>query len=193
MQAKTYWGLLIIFAVAAVGWVSRPMTIQAQAAIDLALEQRVDANSASSGDRLTFSLILTNTGTQALTGLLVNDVTPAGTTFFGASAPRGWLMTTPPQNGSGEVAWHSTEPLQPNSRVELQLIVTVQSDRSIVSAGFSATADQLSQPLTSPSITIAVGPQASEAVANPSIGWLAIIVVLFVLMIGVWRWKAIRN
>ncbi len=190
MKAHAGWITFVLVVLAAL---SRPLTVQAQASTNLALEQRVDVNSASPGDRLTFTLILTNTGSQPLTGLMVSDMTPTGTVFFGASGPRSWMITTPLQDRSGDAIWRNTAAVQPNERVELQLIVTVQAADPILSPGFTVKSDQLAQPLISPSITIAVQPRTSETVANPSIGWVAIIVVLFVFMIGAWRWRMIRH
>ncbi len=190
MKALAGWITLAIVALAAF---SHPLTVQAQASIDLALEQRVDVNRASPGDRLTFTLILTNTSSQSLTGLIVSDTTPSGTVFFGASGPRSWMITTPLQDRSGDAVWRNTAALQPNERVELQLIVTVQAADQILSPGFAVKSDQLAQPMISPSITISVQPKTSESVASPSIGWVAIVVVLFVLIIGAWRWRTIKH
>lgn len=191
MKASTGWVTLAIVTLAVV---SPTLTVQAQASIDhLALEQRVDITSVSPGDRLTFTLILTNTGSQPVTGLIVSDTTPKGTVFFGASGPRSWLITTPAQDQSGDAVWRNTAALQPNERVELQLLVTVQAVDQILSPGFAVKSDQLAQSLTSPSIRITVQPKTSEAVVGLSIGWLAIIFVLFVLIIGAWRWRTIKH
>lgn len=131
----------------------------------LHLEARADTDRVAPGEQLRFVITLANEGPDVLTGLVVRDVTPEGTTFFGAAAPRDWMITTPPQGRGGEVVWRSTAAFEPGARVELSMLVTVQAEGgSLVSPGCTVQADGWNEPSNGPAITVAVvAPTATPA------------------------------
>jgi hypothetical protein len=116
-----------------------------------------------------------------VTGLVVNDVTPPGTGFFGASAPRDWMITTPPQGGVGDIVWRSTTPLNPGQSVELtfQVIVQTQGNGKLTSPGFTAQADGWDSPLASPDVTVTLlAPTAASQKPPPWLVGSAAIVLI---------------
>lgn len=58
-------------------------------ATDLALAKGVDNPTPVIGDTVTFSITLTNNGTNTVTGITVTDLLPAGLTYLSHSAPAG--------------------------------------------------------------------------------------------------------
>lgn len=135
-----------------------PRTVRAQRPADLRLDKVADARQSVPGDRLVFTLTLTNEGTAELDGLIVSDVTPEGTAFMGASGPRDWMITTPNQGAEGEILWRSTAPLQPAESVALEFVVTVQSQAgpSLKSQGCTVQADGWTDALVGPTVTVDV-------------------------------------
>jgi uncharacterized repeat protein (TIGR01451 family) len=147
-------------------WLASAAIVYAQQPADLRLGKQADASQVVPGDRLRLTLTLTNEGTDELTGLVVNDVTPEGTAFFGAAGPRDWMITTPNQGGEGEVVWRSTAPLDLGESVELEMLVTVraESGTTLVSPGCTVQTDGWDEPLTGPTVTVAVvAPTATPA------------------------------
>jgi uncharacterized repeat protein (TIGR01451 family) len=147
-------------------WLAAAVIVCAQQPADLRLEKQAGAGQVVPGDRLRLTLTLNNEGTNELTGLVVSDVTPEGTAFFGAAGPRDWMITTPNQGGEGEVIWRSTAPLGPDESVELEMLITVraESGTNLLSPGYTVQADAWDEPLTGPTVTVAVvAPTATPA------------------------------
>jgi len=160
------WGLVLNVCLAGI------VASHTQQTTDLQLAKRVDAPQVAAGDRLIYTLTLTNTGPAQVTGLVVNDVTPPGTAFVGASTSCDWLVTTPEQGGAGNIVWRSVAPLDPGQSVELafQVIVQTQGNGKLTSPGFTAQADGWDSPLTSPDVTVTLlAPTASSPKPPP---WL---------------------
>jgi len=153
---QRFWRQSLAFGLAL--WLASTTIAHAQQTNGLQLDKRPGANPISPGDRLSLILTLTNNGEDELTDLVVTDVTPAGTVFFGAAGPRSWAITTPDQNATGKITWRSTEPLDPGQSVELKLLVAVRADAegTVVSQGFAALAKGWDKPLASPAVTIPV-------------------------------------
>lgn len=109
---------------------------------------------AVAGDRLTYLLTLTNTGSDALAGVTVTDETPAQTTLFGVSGPPGWMMTSPGAGRSGQVVWQAWEPFPPGQAVVLELIVTVDplADGSLINNAYTAQAEGWAGTVTGPPV-----------------------------------------
>lgn len=175
-----------------------PHTVRAQRPADLRLDKDVDARQSVPGDRLVFTLTLTNEGTAELGGLVVSDVTPVGTAFVGASGPRDWMITTPRQGGEGKILWRSTAPLQPAESVALEFVVTVQSQggTSLKSQGCRVRADGWTDALTGPTVTVDVLTPTStpkpapveqpskRSPLAPALGGLLVISIAVVLFLG---------
>jgi uncharacterized repeat protein (TIGR01451 family) len=153
---QRFWRQSLAFGLAL--WLASTTIAHAQQTNGLQLDKRPGANPISPGDRLSLILTLTNNGEDELTDLVVTDVTPAGTVFFGAAGPRSWAITTPDQNATGKITWRSTEPLDPGQSVELKLLVAVRADAegTVVSQGFAALAKGWDKPLASPAVTVPV-------------------------------------
>jgi len=151
-------------------WLVSAIAAYAQPPVALRLDKRSSAAQVAPGDRLGFVLTLTNDGTNELTRLIVSDVTPEGTVFFGASGPRDWMITTPQQGGEGRITWRSTGSLGPGQSVELKLLVTVRMTGSgtLTSSGFTVQAQGWDKPLISPAVTVAV----VRPTATPAPGWI---------------------
>jgi uncharacterized repeat protein (TIGR01451 family) len=174
-----------------------PHTVCAQSPADLRLDKRADAQRVP-GDKLVFTLTLTNEGATELDGLVVSDVTPAGTAFMGASGPRDWMITTPRRGGEGEILWRSTAPLQPDESVALEFVVTVQSQAgpSLESQGCTVKADGWADALVGPTVTVDVLTSTStsnlapvdrpskRATLVPALGGLLVISVAVLLFLG---------
>jgi uncharacterized repeat protein (TIGR01451 family) len=150
-------------------WLASAVVVYAQQPTGLRLEKHADSMQATPGDRLGFTLILTNEGSDELTGLVVSDITPAGTVFFGAAGPRDWMITTPGQGQEGQVFWRSTAALGPGKSVELVLLVNVraESEETLTSQGFTVQAAGWNAPVEGPALTIPVVKPA----ATPAPGW----------------------
>jgi uncharacterized repeat protein (TIGR01451 family) len=146
-------------------WLIGTAIASAQQPNGLRVEKRADATQVSPGERLCLVITLVNEGPDALTGVAVRDVTPEGTVFFGAAAPRDWIITTPQQGQMGEVAWRNTAPLDSGASVELEMLVIVQAaSGSLVSPGCTVQADTWGEPLTGPALSVAVvAPTATPA------------------------------
>ena len=56
---------------------------------DLALTKTVSDPTPNVGDQITFTVTLTNSGPDTATGVVVNDLLPAGLTFVSATPSRG--------------------------------------------------------------------------------------------------------
>jgi uncharacterized repeat protein (TIGR01451 family) len=191
-------GQWAIIALALTLSLSLPHTVRAQRPADLRLDKRVDARQSVPGDRLVFTLTLTNEGTTELGGLVVSDVTPEGTAFMGASGPRDWMITTPRQGGEGEILWRSAAPLRPAESVALEFVVTIQSQggTSLESQGFMVRADGWTEALVGPTVTVdvlsptstptpaPVEPPSKRAPLVPVLGGLLVISVAVLLFLG---------
>jgi uncharacterized repeat protein (TIGR01451 family) len=172
-------------------WLAGVVIAYAQQPTDLRLEKHAEASQVVPGERLRFTLTLTNEGAGELNGLVVSDATPAGTAFFGAAGPRDWMITTPHQGGEGEVVWRSTAPLRPGESVELKLLVTVQveSGGSLISQGCTVQAEGWDSLLTGPTVTVAVvaptdTPQPLSAVIGSNWTWLGFGISGLALILG---------
>jgi len=156
------WSLALTLAV----WLVNAAIAHAQQPNGLQLDKRPAANPVSPGDRLSLILTLTNNGADEIADLVVTDVTPPGTVFFGAAGPRSWAITTPDRNATGKITWRNTDPLGPGQSAELKLLVAVRADAegTIVSPGSLVQAKDWDKPLTSPAVTVAaIKPTATVA------------------------------
>jgi len=154
----------------------------AQQPLVLRVDKQADIAQAVPGDRVRFALTLVNEGPSALSGLVVRDVTPPGSTFLGAAAPRDWLITTPEQGATGEIIWRSANPLQPGESVQLDFLVALHptTEGALLSSGCTVYADGWEQPLNGPDAAVQivaptatpvqVGPGPEPSAPTPAIG-----------------------
>jgi uncharacterized repeat protein (TIGR01451 family) len=75
------------------------------------------------GDLLTYTITVKNFGPNTATKVVVNDVLPANTIFYGAQSNKG-SFTTPPKDQNGPVTWYVGD-MPANDQQNAQLTVTV--------------------------------------------------------------------
>jgi uncharacterized repeat protein (TIGR01451 family) len=78
------------------------------------------------GANITYSIGLTNTGDANAQNVSLSDAIPAGTTFISATAPPGWVLSTPAVGGTGTVS-ASTSSVAPGAHPAFSLTVSVGS------------------------------------------------------------------
>ncbi len=70
---------------------------------DLSVTITDSPDPAQAGGNLTYTITVTNNGTIAATGVQLQDVLPANTTFVSFAAPAGWTTNTPAAGATGTV------------------------------------------------------------------------------------------
>ena len=111
---------------------TRNDTTTVSAAQGLVLTKTVDKATARSGDVLLYTITYKNSGAEALTNLIVNDATPAYTTFVSAASgalPAGLTGATiaaPAVGARGAVKWTFGGSLTPGASGAVTFRVTVQ-------------------------------------------------------------------
>jgi uncharacterized repeat protein (TIGR01451 family) len=79
------------------------------------------------GERLTYTIIVTNTGQAPLSDFAIRDQVPVGTSFVSAGYLDGrWMYSGPVEGGRGEVVWLAENPLPPGEASRLLLVVKVE-------------------------------------------------------------------
>lgn len=121
----------------------------------LVLTKSVDPDPAVAGDKLTYTLTLTNVGKVALKGVVVSDHTPENTTLGGVGGPDGWAMTSPGMGQTGTATWKARDPLEPGETVQLYFLVIVSHSVQgpIVSADHEARAEGWEETVGGPAVT----------------------------------------
>ena len=129
----------------------------------LTLDKQVSAAGVEAGQRLTYTLTVTNTGGLA-TDLVLRDAVPEGTTF--AWADQGGTLV-----GSAVVWTAAALPAQAALQVHFAVTVScVPSGTLILNPGFSVQASELPDPVTSPPLTVTARvtpPQPDFSFAEP--------------------------
>ncbi len=78
------------------------------------------------GNNLEYTIVISNIGTTAATGVMVTDVMPANTTFVSAGFTNGsGSITAPAPGANGTIVWTVSSPINPNTILQLQLVVRV--------------------------------------------------------------------
>jgi uncharacterized repeat protein (TIGR01451 family) len=90
---------------------------------DLLVSLGVNKTLVRLGDLLTYTITVKNFGPNTATKVVVNDVLPANTTFYGAQSNKG-SFTTPPKGQNGTVTWYVGD-MPANDQQNAQLTVTV--------------------------------------------------------------------
>jgi uncharacterized repeat protein (TIGR01451 family) len=90
---------------------------------DLLVSLGVNKTLVRLGDLLTYTITVKNFGPNTATNVVVNDVLPANTTFYGAQSNKG-CFTTPPKGQNGTVTWYVGD-MPANDQQNAQLTVTV--------------------------------------------------------------------
>nr|WP_284038005.1 hypothetical protein [Neobacillus sp. 114] len=80
-------------------------------------------NPVSVGQLLTYTIVVSNTGTAPLTNLLVSEPIPAGTNFVSSNAPGFTVTQTPP--GNPTLVTFTTPSLAPLSSATITVVVRV--------------------------------------------------------------------
>ncbi len=146
------------------GEVNIPVTLRVlDAQPSLILNKQASALTVEAGQRVTYTLMVTNTG-GAATNLRLSDPLPEGTTFAWAD-----------QGGSlvGDAVEWTAAALPSQATLQARFAVTVScvpSGTLIINPGFRVSADELAGPLTSAPFTLTVRltpPQADFQVVQP--------------------------
>ena len=152
------------------------------AGADLAISKSVDDSSPLEGETVTFTVTVTNNGPDAATGVVVNDVIPAGLTFQSAATSDGAYAT-----GTGN--WTLESPLAALASATLTLNASVNAGTagSTITNTASVTASDQDDSVSgndsdSAAVTVAI------PTPIPSVGtWgLAITATAFVVILA-WR------
>jgi uncharacterized repeat protein (TIGR01451 family) len=79
--------------------------VAAAAAADLSVTKADSPDvSVTAGSNLTYTIAVSNGGTDAAADVALSDSTPASTTFVSFTAPDGWTCTTPASGGTGAIS-----------------------------------------------------------------------------------------
>ena len=100
--------------------------ITVPAVVDLDIDKSVDQNVVNVGDTLTWTVTVRNdplTGNTAATGVVVDEVLPAGVTFVSSNATNG-------SYNSGSGIWTLAAPLAPGQSATLTVVTTVDEGAS---------------------------------------------------------------
>ncbi len=154
---------IILSALLSVAW---------QDASPLSITAACSPESPSSGEVLTCTFTVSNSGAGALGDVVVRVPLPEGTAFERAAAPsENWTVEEP---GAGrEAVYRAQVPLAPEASEDLVLAVRVEaaSGTAILLAGYTAAAEGLASPVEGAPVTIWVGvtpTPSAEATATSS-------------------------
>jgi uncharacterized repeat protein (TIGR01451 family) len=111
---------------------------------DLSITQTASTAQVASGDQITYTLVVSNAGPAAATGVLVADVTPAGTTF--ASATTDPITSQGPGPGAAGVVTFSVGALASGSTAKISLTVNVLAPGGTVLVNSPFVVSDLSDP-----------------------------------------------
>lgn len=163
--------LLLLVALALKGQaVFSPQLVHAQSPV-LAVSKSASPDPVVAGERLTYVIVITNTGDIPLTGVVVSDTVPADTTFLMVSSPDGnWLMGSPGRGNMGDVMWKAEAPLLPGQAAQLQFVVKTAPANSlpVVNSTYGAIADGLEAVVTGEPLRTEVVLYTPMATATPT-------------------------
>ena len=108
-------------------------TVGSSTSAGLDLIKTVDKATAKSGDTLNYIVIFINNSSGALSNIVLNDATPAYTTFASAACPSTLpsgltctITTQPSVNGTGSIRWTFTGTLLPAASAQVTYSVKIQ-------------------------------------------------------------------
>jgi uncharacterized repeat protein (TIGR01451 family) len=90
---------------------------------DVSVGMGIDVLNPKQGDKITYTVTVTNFGPNAAQNVVLNDLLSSGSTFVNAQANKG-TFSTPPAGQSGTVSW-SIGNMATNSQESAQIKVTV--------------------------------------------------------------------
>ncbi len=70
---------------------------------DLSVAKSEDVDPVLAGENLTYTIVVINNGPNNALNTELTDMIPDNTTFVSATAPVGWVTTTPPVGGTGTI------------------------------------------------------------------------------------------
>jgi uncharacterized repeat protein (TIGR01451 family) len=98
---------------------------------DMLISLGVDKTLVRMGDLLTYTITVKNFGPGTAANVVVNDILPASTTFYGASSKKGHF-TTPPKHQNGSVTWYVGEmPAEDQENAQLTVTVIIKGKSTI--------------------------------------------------------------
>ncbi|MCI0441685.1 DUF11 domain-containing protein [bacterium] len=115
---------------------------------DLSIAKSDSPDPVAAGADLTYTLDFMNGGPANSSDVLITDATPLNTTFVSATAPEGWIVSTPPVGDHGDVSFWKKSGTAPGEIAQFTMVLKVNSDvadgstiTNIVNV-YSATPDQ---------------------------------------------------
>lgn len=137
----------------------------------LAISKTAQTEVAVLGEKLVYTLIVTNTGTHPVNEVIVRDHIPAGTTFVETrNYPPRWAAGGVEAGGSGDVFWVGVAPLMPQESVQFELVVLVQPDAqgTIVNDNYQTSVGVDGPPTTGPPVVVPVVEPTPTATVTPT-------------------------
>jgi len=125
----------------------------------LSLTVTTDPEVVSTGEMLTLTFTVSNTGESPLDAVAVLVDVPQGTTLEDALAPEGWTVRRPAAGVDGTVEYRARDPLAPDRSAQLVLTVLVGQapGGALLLDRYTAVAEQISTPVEGEPLTIWVG------------------------------------
>jgi uncharacterized repeat protein (TIGR01451 family) len=134
------------------GTASANVTVQSP---DLSISNTPNPTQVATGGTITYTQVVTNTGTVEAIGASITEITPANTTFTSTMAPANWTCgTVPLANGTGTITCTANNGtvLGAGATATLMVVVAVNPGSSVAGSTISDTATA-SEDGTDPNLT----------------------------------------
>jgi uncharacterized repeat protein (TIGR01451 family) len=95
---------------------------------DLAVTKTDGVTTVAAGGTLTYTVVVSNVGSNSVTGATLADVLPPNATFVSLAAPAGWTPTTPAVGQTGTVTATNTTALPAGGTATFTIFATVNNN-----------------------------------------------------------------
>jgi len=95
---------------------------------DLAVTKTDGQTTVAAGSNVTYTIVVSNVGSNAVTGATLTDLLPANATFVSLATPAGWTPTTPAVGQTGTVTATNTAALPVGGTATFTLIAAVNAN-----------------------------------------------------------------